>query len=84
MHRDAMTVELRNPALERMCVGDVASLGCGVTPVVRTRGWDDLNASVLLDNGVLGIIAPDISTAAVASITVVLRRQRGFAFATPS
>src|SRR6516162_7814738 len=100
-----MSIELRNPALERMRSGDVAlgmvvrlgrsgdiariakasghdfifidsqhslysletighisqaALGCGVTPMVRTRGWNDLNTSLMLDNGVLGIIAPDV------------------------
>ncbi|MGD0025386.1 MAG: aldolase/citrate lyase family protein [Xanthobacteraceae bacterium] len=110
-----MSIELCNPALERMRSGDVAlgmvvrlgrsgdiariakasghdfifvdsqhalysletighisqtALGCGVTPMVRTRGWDDPNTSLLLDNGVLGIIAPDVSTAAQARAVV--------------
>ncbi|MBI4192130.1 MAG: aldolase [Betaproteobacteria bacterium] len=43
-----------------------AALGCGVAPLVRVRSCDDPDTSVLLDNGVTGIIFPDISTAAEA------------------
>lgn len=46
------------------------ALGCGVTPIVRTRGWDDPDTSLLLDNGVMGIVIPDVSTAAQARAAV--------------
>jgi staphyloferrin B biosynthesis citrate synthase len=38
----------------------------GVAPLVRVRGIDDPDVSLLLDNGVAGIIYPDIATAAQA------------------
>jgi staphyloferrin B biosynthesis citrate synthase len=38
----------------------------GVAPLVRVRGIDDPDVSLLLDNGVSGIIYPDIATAAQA------------------
>ena len=46
------------------------ALGCGVTPIVRTRGWDDPDTSLMLDNGVLGIVIPDVSTAEQARAAV--------------
>jgi staphyloferrin B biosynthesis citrate synthase len=110
-----MSIELRNPALERMRSGDVAlgmvvrlarsgdiariaktsghdfifidaqhalystetighiaqaALGCGVTSLVRTRAYDDPNTALLLDNGVLGIVAPDVADAEQARAVV--------------
>jgi 2-keto-3-deoxy-L-rhamnonate aldolase RhmA len=38
------------------------ALAIGVAPLVRVRGVDDADASLLLDNGAAGIIYPDIST----------------------
>ncbi len=43
-----------------------AALGCGIAPLVRVRSCDDPATQVLLDNGVMGIVFPDISTAAEA------------------
>ena len=40
-----------------------AALALGVAPVVRVRGTDDPDVSVLLDNGVTGIVFPDVNTA---------------------
>lgn len=42
------------------------ALDIGVAPVVRVRGIDDPDASLLLDNGFTGIVYPDINTAAEA------------------
>lgn len=39
------------------------ALAIGVAPLVRVRGVDDPDASLLLDNGAAGIIYPDIATA---------------------
>lgn len=47
-----------------------AALGCGVAPLVRVRSCDDPNIPVLLDNGVTGIIVPDVNTAAEAERAV--------------
>jgi staphyloferrin B biosynthesis citrate synthase len=43
-----------------------AALGCGVAPLVRVRSCRDPDTSVLLDNGVTGIVFPDVSSAADA------------------
>jgi 2-keto-3-deoxy-L-rhamnonate aldolase RhmA len=42
------------------------ALAIGIAPLVRVRGIDDPDVSLLLDNGVTGIIYPDINTAAEA------------------
>ena len=42
------------------------ALAIGVAPVVRVRGIDDPDVSMLLDNGVTGIVYPDIANAAQA------------------
>jgi len=45
-------------------IGSIAqvALGCGVAPLARVRSCDDPDTSVLLDNGVTGIVFPDIGT----------------------
>jgi len=40
-----------------------AALGCGIAPLVRVGSIDDPNIAVLLDNGVTGIVLPDVNTA---------------------
>lgn len=50
------------------------ALAIGITPMVRVRGVDDPDVSLLLDNGVTGIIYPDISTAAQARKVVEVCR----------
>ena len=42
------------------------ALAIGVAPLVRVRGIDDPDVSLLLDNGVTGIIYPDVANAAEA------------------
>ena len=46
-------------------IGAIAqtALGIGIAPLVRVRSCDDQNTQVLLDNGVTGIVFPDINTA---------------------
>lgn len=41
----------------------LAALGVGIAPLVRVRSCDDPQTQVLLDNGVMGIVFPDIGTA---------------------
>ncbi len=43
-----------------------AGLGCGTAVLVRVRSCDDPDVSLMLDNGVAGIVFPDIDTAAEA------------------
>lgn len=40
-----------------------AAHGCGVAPMVRVRSPRDANVPLMLDNGVTGIIFPDVETA---------------------
>ena len=42
------------------------ALAIGVVPMVRVRSMDDPDVSLLLDNGVTGIIYPDVANAADA------------------
>jgi 2-keto-3-deoxy-L-rhamnonate aldolase RhmA len=42
------------------------ALAIGVAPLVRVRGVHDPDVSLLLDNGVTGIVFPDVATAADA------------------
>jgi 2-keto-3-deoxy-L-rhamnonate aldolase RhmA len=46
------------------------ALAIGIEPMVRVRGILDPDVSLLLDNGVTGIIYPDIATAADAKAAV--------------
>lgn len=46
------------------------ALAIGVAPVVRVRGLDDPDVSLLLDNGVTGIVYPDVNTAKEAQRAV--------------
>src|SRR3984957_5854402 len=43
-----------------------AALGCGTAVLVRARSCDDPDIALMLDNGVSGIVFPDIDTAAEA------------------
>jgi 2-keto-3-deoxy-L-rhamnonate aldolase RhmA len=43
-----------------------AALACGIAPFVRVRSCDDPDVSLLLDNGVTGIVYPDVGSAADA------------------
>ncbi|MBQ0827224.1 HpcH/HpaI aldolase family protein [Streptomyces tagetis] len=49
--------------LEAIAALTQVSLGCGVAPLVRVRSATDPDISVLLDAGVLGIVAPDVVSA---------------------
>ncbi|HKB96580.1 MAG TPA: aldolase/citrate lyase family protein, partial [Rhizomicrobium sp.] len=40
----------------------LVALGCGVTPLVRVRSFDDADIPRLLDAGAMGIVAPDVNT----------------------
>src|SRR5579872_5959885 len=57
-------------SLETIASMAQAAVGCGVTPLVRVSGCDDANTSLLLDNGVMGIVFPDIESAEQAQRAV--------------
>ena len=42
------------------------AMAIGVVPLVRVRGVNDPDVSMLLDNGVMGVIYPDVNSAADA------------------
>ena len=46
------------------------ALAIGIAPLVRVRGIDDPDVSLLLDNGITGIIYPDIANAGEAKQAV--------------
>ncbi|MSP04329.1 MAG: aldolase [Acetobacteraceae bacterium] len=48
------------------------ALGVGVAPMVRVLGTDDLSTSQLLDNGVTGIIFPNVNTVEQARKAVAM------------
>ncbi|MDB5317805.1 MAG: aldolase [Rhodospirillales bacterium] len=50
------------------------ALAIGVAPVVRVRGVDDPDIALLLDNGVSGIVFPDVGTVAQARRAVEIVR----------
>jgi 2-keto-3-deoxy-L-rhamnonate aldolase RhmA len=50
------------------------ALALGISPLVRVKGIDDPDVSLLLDNGVTGIVYPDISTADQARRAVEICR----------
>ena len=41
----------------------LAAIGVGIAPLVRVRSYNDPQTQVLLDNGVMGIVFPDVNTA---------------------
>lgn len=53
-------------SLETASAISLAALGCGVTPIVRVRAFDDLDAARILDAGAMGIVIPDVESAAQA------------------
>jgi len=50
-------------SIETMSAICQAALGCGIAPLVRVRSCDDESTPVILDNGAMGIVFPDVGTA---------------------
>ena len=69
---DFLFVDMQHSLFSLETVGHIAqtALGVGVAPLVRVRSCDDPDTQVLLDNGVTGIVFPDINTAAEAKRAV--------------
>jgi staphyloferrin B biosynthesis citrate synthase len=69
---DFIFIDGQHAIFTRETIGHIAqaALGCGVAPLVRVRSCDDPDIPVLLDNGVTGIIVPDVNTAAEAERAV--------------
>jgi 2-keto-3-deoxy-L-rhamnonate aldolase RhmA len=65
---DFVFIDTQHSIFDLESIASIAhtALAIGVAPLVRVRGVNDPDVSLLLDNGVTGIIYPDISTAAQA------------------
>jgi 2-keto-3-deoxy-L-rhamnonate aldolase RhmA len=65
---DFIFIDCQHSLFNLETIGDIASTASaiGIAPLVRVRGIDDPDVSLLLDNGVMGIVYPDVSTAAQA------------------
>jgi 2-keto-3-deoxy-L-rhamnonate aldolase RhmA len=65
---DFIFIDVQHSIFNLETIGHMAQTGlaCGVAPVVRVRGVNDPDVSMLLDNGVTGIVFPDINNAAEA------------------
>jgi 2-keto-3-deoxy-L-rhamnonate aldolase RhmA len=69
---DFIFIDGQHAIFSRETIGHIAqaALDCGIAPLVRVRSCDDPDIPVLLDNGVSGIIVPDVNTAAEAERAV--------------
>ena len=65
---DFLFIDTQHSIFTSETIANIAqtALAIGVAPLVRVRGIGDPDVSVLLDNGVTGIVYPDIGTAAEA------------------
>jgi 2-keto-3-deoxy-L-rhamnonate aldolase RhmA len=65
---DFVFIDAQHSLFSLETIGHMAQvgLGCGTAVLVRARSCDDPDISLMLDNGVTGIIFPDIETAAEA------------------
>jgi 2-keto-3-deoxy-L-rhamnonate aldolase RhmA len=69
---DFIFIDCQHSLFNLETIGDIAStaMAIGIAPLVRVRGIDDPDVSLLLDNGVMGIVYPDIATPAQAKKAV--------------
>ncbi len=69
---DFVFVDAQHALYNPETIGHIAqaALGCGIAPLARVRSCDDQQTAVLLDNGIMGIVFPDVNTAAEAKRAV--------------
>jgi len=69
---DFLFIDCQHSLFNIETIGHIVStaMTCGVSPLVRVRGINDPDVSLLLDNGAAGIVYPDINTAAEAKRAV--------------
>ena len=69
---DFLFIDLQHAAfsLETIAAISSAALGLGVAPIVRVRSARDPDIPVILDSGALGIVVPDVNSAADARAAV--------------
>src|SRR6202165_5126716 len=65
---DFIFIDCQHSLFNLETIGHIAStaMACCVGPLVRVRGMGDPDVSLLLDNGAMGIVYPDVNTAAQA------------------
>ena len=65
---DFVMVDVQHALYDVETIGHIAqaALGCGIAPLARVRSYDDQDTALLLDNGIMGIVFPDVNTAAEA------------------
>ena len=61
---DFIFIDMQHSLFSVETVGHIAqaALGCGISPLARVLGVDDPMTPLLLDNGVTGIVFPDVNT----------------------
>jgi staphyloferrin B biosynthesis citrate synthase len=71
---DFLFIDVQHAIFNIETIAQIANvaLAVGVAPLVRVRGINDPDVSMLLDNGVTGIVFPDINTAEEAHRAVEL------------
>jgi staphyloferrin B biosynthesis citrate synthase len=69
---DFIFIDAQHSIFDLETIASIAhtALAIGIEPLVRVRGIDDPDVSLLLDNGVTGIIYPDVASAAEATKAV--------------
>jgi len=69
---DFLFIDTQHGVFSIETIGHIAqtALGCGVAPFVRARSVRDPDIPVLLDNGITGIVFPDVNTAEDAQLAV--------------
>ena len=65
---DFIFIDAQHSLFSLETIGHMAQVGlnCGTAVLVRARSCDDPDISLMLDNGVAGIVFPDVNTAAQA------------------
>ena len=69
---DFLFIDCQHSLFNLETIGHIIStaMSCGIAPLVRVRGINDPDVSLLLDNGAMGIVYPDINTAEEAKRAV--------------
>jgi 2-keto-3-deoxy-L-rhamnonate aldolase RhmA len=69
---DFIFIDAQHSLFNIETIGHIAqvALAIGIAPLVRVRSCDDPDTQVLLDNGVTGIVFPDVNNAAEAKRAV--------------
>jgi 2-keto-3-deoxy-L-rhamnonate aldolase RhmA len=69
---DFLFIDVQHSLFTLETIGHIAqaALAIGIAPLARVRSVHDLDVQALLDNGINGIVYPDVNTAAEAQLAV--------------